>query len=174
MKSVLSCALGILALAIGTVPCRADHHAPCGNGRCCGQASIHAASCCDDPCCKPSFWDRCRGLFAKKNGCEPCCDNPCDHGCDSCYKPSLWGWFMSWKGKQACDCCPTDNGCDDCCPPKKKWFGGFFKKKKDCCDPCCDGHIHHGDHAPVPPKMEAEKIPAPLPKVEEKKEEKKE
>src|SRR5262245_10437336 len=99
MKNVLACALGIVALGLWAVPCRADGGC-CGSGcaPACGCKSVTAASCCDD-CCKPSLKDRLHACFHKKNDCcceaPKCCEPPkceapkCCNPCDTCCKPSL-------------------------------------------------------------------------------------
>lgn len=176
MKSLWTCAFGILALGLWTMPvqagepgtivltggCQSCGHGGCGNGGC-GYKSISAASCCDDDCCKPSCWQKLKDcLFGQtKEWCEPACEKQCD-ACDSC-KPS-------WKDKlKACfkknDCCEAEPvACDPCCEKKKLFNFSFKKKKNDCCDDC--GTIHHAAPAPVhaEPKAEPEKIGLPMPK----------
>src|SRR5262249_25583283 len=90
MKNVLACALGIVALAVWAMPCRADGCCGSGCAPACGCKSVSAASCCDD-CCKPSLRDRLKACFHKKDDCcceaPKCCEKP--KCCDDCCKPSL-------------------------------------------------------------------------------------
>lgn len=164
MKSFLTCAFGILALGLWTMPVQASEPATitlagcCQNGGC-GHKSISAASCCDDDCCKPSCWQKLKDcLFGQtKEWCEPACEKKCD-ACDAC-KPSLCDKMKGWFKKN--DCCePQPAACDPCCGKKK--FSFSFKKKNDCCDDC--GTVHATPPAGhVEPKA-PEKIGLPMPK----------
>jgi hypothetical protein len=178
MKSLWTCAFGILALGLSAMPVQAGEPATiiltggcqsggCGNGGCgnggCGHKSISAASCCEDDGCKPSCWQKLKDLCKKKDRCEPACENKCDE-CDEC-KPSLCDRIKACFKKK--DCCePEPVACDPCGEKKKKFSFSFKKKKNDCCDDC--GTVHAAPIAApaiqAEPKAEPEKIGLPMPK----------
>jgi hypothetical protein len=176
MKSLLTCAFGIVALGLWAMPvqagepqtiiltggCQSCGQGGCGNGGC-GYKSISAASCCDDDCCKPSCWQKLKDcLFGQtKEWCEPACEKPCDR-CDEC-KPSWCDKLKSCFKKK--DCCEPvcEKQCDPCCE-KKKLFNFSFKKKNDCCDDCGTIHAAPAPAITVAPKAEPEKIGLPMPK----------
>jgi hypothetical protein len=180
MKNVLACALGILALALWTVPCRADAGGCCDSGcgqkkhgghgsSSCGCQSIVAASCCDDDCGKKGFCARLKERLCGKHR-DYCCQEA------SC-KPSFCERLRARFHKN--DCCETKcekPKCDDCCKPSlKDRLHACFHKKKDCCDSCgCSSGTCGGTTtappppAAMPPAKGPEQIPAPMPKDEKK------
>jgi hypothetical protein len=116
-----------------------------GSGRdsCCAPAS-----CCDSCCDRPGLLERLRGLFHRKDCCQPCCEvkcapacpptcaSSCDHGCGhraklfhrkDCCAPACPTPTCHTSCKPACaPACPTrcDSHCDSRCDSH--------------CDSCCD------------------------------------
>ena len=103
MKFILPCALGVLVLALWTVPCRADH--------CSGPGCSSCATSCCNPCdrCKPTLWQRFRDWCNSKKCCDDSCAAPACTTCNDCCRVTLLDRLREWCRKKK-DCCD-----DACC-----------------------------------------------------------
>jgi hypothetical protein len=139
-------------------------HPGCGCDSC---ASAPAVSC--DSCCRVSFFDRFRGVFA--GHCNSC--NTCAPVCETC-RPVCVAPVCAAPTCNTCDTCNTCNSCGHW-SWKPGFFTGLFHRSCGCetqCAPACNscgssGCSTCGDASPtvVSPggPMTAPTSPAPAP-----------